>query len=107
MMATLRIFVPMSLLVGALAAQQPSAGGETVRPSPISQTELVRRLSDSVDSLTKSGQYSGVVLLARNGAPVFQRAYGLADRAGIRATHSQTVFILPTINKIFTQIAIL
>ena len=107
MMATLRIFVPMSLLGGALAAQQPSPGGETVRPSPISQTELVRRLTDSVDSLTKSGQFSGVVLLARNGAPVFQRAYGLADRERGVANNSETAFNLGSINKIFTQIAIL
>jgi len=107
MTATLRFLVPMSLLGGALAAQQPSVGDEKVRPSPISQAELVRRLTGSVDSLTKAGQFSGVVLLARNGAPVFQRAYGLADREHGVANNPETAFNLGSINKIFTQIAIL
>src|SRR4030081_250494 len=107
MITTLRLLVPMSFLGGALAAQQPSAGGEKVRPSPISQSELIRRLTASVDSLTKAGQFSGVVLLARNGAPVFQRAYGLADREHGVANNPETAFNLGSINKIFTQIAIL
>ena len=107
MTATLRFLVPMSFLGGALAAQQPSAGGATVSLSPIPQTELVRRLTASVDGLAKAGQFSGVVLLARNGAPVFQRAYGLADRERGVANDPETAFNLGSINKIFTQIAIL
>src|ERR1700686_5310040 len=107
MTATLRFLVPMSFLGRALAAQQPSAGGATVSLSPIPQTELVRRLTASVDGLAKAGQFSGVVLLARNGAPVFQRAYGLADRERGVANDPETAFNLGSINKIFTQIAIL
>jgi D-alanyl-D-alanine carboxypeptidase len=107
MIATLRSLVPISLLGGALAGQQPTAGRETVRPSPIPQAELVKRLTSSVDSLTNAGQFSGVVLLARNGAPVFQRAYGLANRERGVANNPETAFNLGSINKIFTQIAIL
>jgi len=97
----------MSLLGASIAAQQPPAGPEPVRPSPISQTELVRRLTTSLDSLTKAGQFSGVAVLAKNGVPIFQRAYGMADRERQVANNLETAFNLGSINKIFTQIAIL
>ena len=97
----------MSLLGGSIAAQQPPAGAEPTRPSPISQAELVRRLSSSVDSLAKAGEFSGVVVLAKNGVPVFQRAYGMADRERSIANNVETAFNLGSINKVFTQIAIL
>ena len=97
----------MSLLGGSIAAQQPPAGVQAARPSPISQAELVRRLENSVDSLSKAGQFSGVAVLAKNGVPVFQRAYGMANRERGVANNLETAFNLGSINKVFTQIAIL
>lgn len=107
MTITLRLLVPMSLLGGSIAAQQPPGGPEPIRPSPISQTELVGRMTTSLDSLVKDGQFSGVVVLGKNGMPVFQRAYGMADRERSVANNPETGFNLGSINKIFTQIAIL
>jgi CubicO group peptidase (beta-lactamase class C family) len=60
----------------------------------------------SVDSLAKIDQFSGVVLVARNGAPDFERAYGMADREAGRANNLETSFNVGSINKFFTQIAI-
>jgi CubicO group peptidase (beta-lactamase class C family) len=60
----------------------------------------------TVDSLAKSGQFSGVVLVARNGVPWFEQAYGMADREASRANNVETAFNLGSINKFFTQIAI-
>jgi CubicO group peptidase (beta-lactamase class C family) len=97
----------MSLLGGSIAAQQPLAGPVPARPSPIAQAKLVRRLSSSLDSLAKAGEFSGVVVLAKNGEPVFQRAYGMADRERDVANNLETAFNLGSINKVFTQIAIL
>jgi len=107
MKVTFRLLVAMSLLGGSIAAQQPSAGPGPARPSPISQTELVRRLTTSLDSLAKAGQFSGVAILAKSGVPVFQHAYGMADRERGVANNLQTAFNLGSINKVFTQIAIL
>jgi D-alanyl-D-alanine carboxypeptidase len=107
MTINLRLLVPMSLLGGSIWAQQPPAGAQSTRPSPISQAELVRRLSSSVDSLAKAGQFSGVALLAKDGVPIFQRAYGMADRERGVANNPETAFNLGSINKVFTQIAIL
>jgi D-alanyl-D-alanine carboxypeptidase len=60
----------------------------------------------TIDSLAKSGQFSGVVLVARNGVPWFEQAYGLADRGAGRPNNLETAFNLGSINKFFTQIAI-
>lgn len=60
----------------------------------------------SIDSLAKLDQFSGVVLVARNGVPWFERAYGRADREAGRANNLETAFNLGSINKFFTQIAI-
>jgi D-alanyl-D-alanine carboxypeptidase len=107
MTSTLRLLVPISILGGSIAAQQPSGGIEPVRASPISQAEFVQRLTISLDSLAKAGQFSGVAVVAKNGVPVFQRAYGMADRERGVANNPETTFNLGSINKIFTQIAIL
>jgi CubicO group peptidase (beta-lactamase class C family) len=106
-MRTLRLLVPMSLLGSSIAAQQPPAGPQPVRPSPISQAELVSRLSKSIDSLDKAGEFSGVAVVAKNGVPVFQRAYGMANRERSIPNNLETAFNLGSINKAFTQIAIL
>ena len=67
----------------------------------------MRRLSSSVDSLAKAGEFSGVAVLAKNGVPVFQRGYGMADRERRIPNSLETAFNLGSINKVFTQIAIL
>lgn len=60
----------------------------------------------SVDSLAQRGDFSGVVLVARNGVPEFERAYGMADREARRANTVETAFNIGSINKFFTGIAI-
>jgi D-alanyl-D-alanine carboxypeptidase len=107
MTTILRLLVPISLLGGSIAAQQASVAPQPIRPSPISEAELVHRLSKSVDSMAKAGDFSGVAVLAKNGIPVFQRAYGMADRERSIANNLETAFNLGSINKVFTQIAIL
>src|SRR5712671_2656137 len=107
MTISLRLLVPMSVLGGSIAAQQPPAGPRPARPSPISEAELVGRLTSSLDSLAKVGQFSGVAVLAKNGVPVFQRAYGMANRERSIPNNLETAFNLGSINKAFTQLAIL
>ncbi len=87
-----------------LAAQGPPTGAP--RAPRVTQAQLTQRLAAAMDSLTKSGAFSGVVLLARDGAPVWERAYGMADRANKRPNTIETAFNLGSINKLFTQIAI-
>ena len=56
-------------------------------------------LTAAVDRAAAEGKFSGVVLLAKDGKPVMQRAWGQGNR-------TDTKFNLGSINKIFTQTAI-
>jgi CubicO group peptidase (beta-lactamase class C family) len=60
----------------------------------------------SVDSLARLDQLSGIVLVAQDGVPQFERAYGMADREAGRPNDLETSFNLGSINKLFTGIAI-
>lgn len=82
------------------------AATQTPQPVTISQSELVARLTGALDSLGAADQFSGVVLVARHGAAVFERACGLADREAGRPNDLETAFNLGSINKLFTGIAI-
>ena len=86
----------ITLTAPALLAQAPVPA----------ESELFRRIESHVDSLAKADEFSGVVLLARNGQPVFQRAYGFADREARKPNTVETAFNLGSINKLFTSIAI-
>ena len=96
-----------ALIHAPLTAQPTTPGPAGNRQPAISQPELVKRLTTTVDSLAKIGEFSGVVLLAKNGAPVYQVAKGYADRERKIPNNLQTAFNLGSINKVFTQIAIL
>lgn len=86
----------------ALGAQEPA----TFASSPLSEPELVQRLGATLDSLAKLDEFSGVVLLARQGTPVFQQAYGFANRESQRPNDLETAFNIGSINKLFTAMAI-
>jgi D-alanyl-D-alanine carboxypeptidase len=74
--------------------------------APMPEAVLVRRLTSLVDSLTAAGQFSGVVSLSRRGAPVFEHAYGFANRSTRVPNTLETAFNLGSINKVFTATAI-
>src|SRR5206468_439291 len=80
-----------ALILASLLAQTP---------------DLAARLPKTLDSLVAAGEFSGAVLLAKDGAPVFERAYGFADREAHTPNTIETAFNLGSINKFFTQIAI-
>ncbi len=72
----------------------------------MSTDELSAALDGFLGKLTTDDTFSGVVLVARNGAPVFHRAYGYADRARRVPNTTRTRFNVGSINKTFTQMAI-
>lgn len=83
-------------------------GGE--KPKPASgaknEKELLQELSAWIDKQAAEDKFSGAVLIAKNGQPVFQKAVGLANKETKTPNRTDTKFNLGSINKIFTQIAI-
>jgi CubicO group peptidase (beta-lactamase class C family) len=72
----------------------------------ITTDELLARLGTLADSLARTDALSGVILLAKDGRPVFEHAYGFADRDAKQANSIGTSFNLSSIGKRFTQVAI-
>lgn len=104
-MSTLRWIVRVALPMLALAV--PSvARSQGTASTPIDSAQLVSRLARLADSLAGHDALSGVILLARQGRPIFERAYGFADRGARRANTVRTSFNVSSIGKRFTQVAI-
>ncbi|MGH9161178.1 MAG: serine hydrolase domain-containing protein [Vicinamibacteraceae bacterium] len=68
--------------------------------------DLDHALNPYLSKITEQDIFSGVVLIAREGRTVFQKAYGFADRAHGIPNTTHTRFNLGSINKTFTQQAI-
>jgi CubicO group peptidase (beta-lactamase class C family) len=89
-------------------------GGETGPGDPpappvharMTPDELSRALDAYLSRLAAADVFSGVALVAKNDVPVFQKAYGLANRANRIPNTVQTRFNIGSINKTFTQLAI-
>jgi CubicO group peptidase (beta-lactamase class C family) len=67
---------------------------------------LERELRPFIQQRSAAGDFSGVVLVARNGAPIFTAAYGIADRARSVEVTPATRFNLGSMNKTWTAAAI-
>jgi CubicO group peptidase (beta-lactamase class C family) len=99
--------VNLTVNVGSKDAP-PAADGVPAPPVNRSMTgdELNRSLDGYFSKLTAADVFSGVALVAKNGVPVFYKAYGLADRGNKIPNTLRTRFNIGSINKTFTQVAI-
>ncbi|HEX6427613.1 MAG TPA: serine hydrolase [Niastella sp.] len=71
------------------------------------QTSAIQKITVHLDSLSKTGHFSGVVLIAKNGKPLLRRAYGFANLADRVPNRYDTRFNLASIGKMFTAVAIM
>jgi len=74
--------------------------------APTSEKARLQQIGSYLKRLGDAEVFSGVVLIARNGKPVFERAYGYADRDKKIANTLDTPFLLGSMNKLFTGLAI-
>jgi D-alanyl-D-alanine carboxypeptidase len=75
--------------------------------SQLGEEAAVRRGRDHVAALAARGEFSGVVLLARHGRPVFEACYGMADREAKIPVDAATRFSSASVGKMFTAVAVL
>ena len=87
------------------AASNESAPGGA-RKTVMNEAEVVSSLDKYLEDAARADEFSGAVLLAKNGKPVFQKAYGLASKEFNVPNRLDTKFNLGSINKKFTQVAI-
>jgi CubicO group peptidase (beta-lactamase class C family) len=68
--------------------------------------ELTTAVRTFLETQTQADEFSGVVLVAKNGRVLFHEAYGFADRDKKIPNRKDTKFNLGSINKNFTRAAI-
>jgi D-alanyl-D-alanine carboxypeptidase len=73
----------------------------------MSDQHLIATLRKRLEDETASDRFAGVVLVAKEGKPIFAQAYGLADRVHNSANTLQTRFSLASMNKMFTAVALM
>lgn len=94
-----------ALVAGASPAMaQVSAPASTTAPT--GQT-LDTTLDAYLRAATRNEQFSGTVLLARGGKPVFARSYGMANYELGVPNGADTVFRLASVTKQFTALAVM
>ena len=98
------------LLVPAIIA---ACGGTTTPPGrpAVSAGKPVpvaswRAFADDLQRRAAAGQFSGAVLVAKDGQPVLEQGYGMADRQRGIANTTQTKFCIASMGKMFTGVAI-
>ena len=89
--------------LGVLAIPRPAEFGLP----HMSESELIAALRKKLDGDSATDRFSGAVLVARNGNPVFAQAYGLADRERKVPNTLKTRFRIGSMNKMFTATSIL
>jgi CubicO group peptidase (beta-lactamase class C family) len=78
-----------------------------VKPAKLALPALVKAVDERAASRAAKDQFSGAILLARDGRVLFQKAYGLADRARRKPNRLDTQFRFGSMGKMFTAVAIM
>jgi D-alanyl-D-alanine carboxypeptidase len=84
---------------------EPSAAPIALK-ADMTAAAMTQTLDGYLTPLVEQDAFAGVVLVARDGVPLVQRAYGLADREGGVPASADMRFNLGSINKLFTKVAI-
>jgi CubicO group peptidase (beta-lactamase class C family) len=73
----------------------------------LSEADALAALSARAEKLARADQFSGAVLVARDGNVLLEKAWGLADRKTRTPNTPDTKFRLGSMNKMFTAVATL
>ncbi|HYC62143.1 MAG TPA: serine hydrolase domain-containing protein [Thermoanaerobaculia bacterium] len=116
-----KLLIISLLITSVLGAQQPRrvriGGGPgedrakdwpkaVARPN-MTETEVVAELRRYLDALVQRDLFSGSVLLAKGNSTLFLESYGMADKEHYVPNTTDTKYNLGSINKVFTQVALL
>jgi CubicO group peptidase (beta-lactamase class C family) len=95
------------LTLEVTAGERPKIVRMNIAVARLTEMEAITALSNQIDQAARDDQFSGTVLVARNGKVLFEKAAGLANRESKSAVRLDTRFRLGSMNKMFTAIATL
>jgi CubicO group peptidase (beta-lactamase class C family) len=104
----MRIVAALTLMVCCFAcgAAEPTVPGASATQAA-SDSAFASALRSHLEGATQADQFSGAVLVARDGHTLFESAYGLADRARGVPNTPTTKFRVGSMNKMLTAVAVL
>lgn len=105
-MNKLSSWIAAAVAAGLVAAGTCLAQEAPKTPKKMPEAEVVAALGKYLGEQTAADEFSGVVLLAKDGKPLFRQAYGQADLGLKVPNNPETKFNLGSINKLFTRLAI-
>ncbi len=83
-----------------------TATPESPGKGKMTEADILRSLETYLNERAAADRFSGAVLVAKGGKPIFARAYGLASKAFNVPNRVDTKFNLGSMNKMFTAIAV-
>ena len=98
--------VSLGIQLGAPGEGPPPREASAKPATKMSQAEFKQQLGAYLEEASKQEEFSGVVLVAKHGAPIFEHAYGYADKPAKAPNRLDTKFNLGSINKTFTRMSI-
>lgn len=103
--------VKVEIRAGGPAGGRGGNDGPPPGPAPpinpkMADAELASALDAYLAGQVRSNEFAGVVLLARDGKPLLEKAYGVADRERGTAMAADLRFNLASIGKAFTKTAV-
>jgi len=81
--------------------------GFEVPAGDLTEEQIIDFLDRYLDNLVSKDRFSGTVLIAKDGKPVYTRAFGLASKRYNIPNQLDTKFNLGSMNKMFTGVAIM
>src|SRR5258706_13164429 len=101
--AALRMTKRDGLFFEMYCAQGVPCGGFTsTGENHVQEAEIIKDLAAFLEQLVANDQFSGAVLVAKNGSPLFKQAYGSASKGFNVSNRIDTKFNLASMNKMFT-----
>jgi len=79
---------------------------ELLPSRPFTERAIRDSIDRAINRLVRADAFSGVVVVAKDGKPIYQRAVGLADRRWKIPNRIDTRFNIASIGKMFTAVAV-
>jgi len=83
-----------------------NTNGNAAATAKMADGEMIAEIEKFIEEQVKADTFSGTVVVAKDGKPIFQKAYGLASKSFNAPNNIDTKFNLGSMNKMFTAVAI-
>ncbi len=92
--------------IAGLGLRPPKPPASAQPSKKLSNEQIAQELKSFMNKLAEADVFSGTVLLAKDGVPIFKGVYGIANKDFNAPNRLDTKFNLGSMNKMFTAVAI-